>query len=133
MLKQYQALTGQQHPAATIAQNNSLANTGFTASTNPGLTNVTPNAAAVAANQPNQFGFNPQASTAALNAAGFQDTPQGRAAAIAAGRGDLLGLPGNQVTPVVPPQAFAQSGLPEGRSVAFVSPTTVMPTSPTVV
>jgi hypothetical protein len=60
----------------------------FTAPTTAGgptpggtLTNVTPNAAATAANVANAQGFNPQASTAALNAQGFQDTPEGRAAA----------------------------------------------------
>jgi hypothetical protein len=62
---------------------NAPTTTGGTVQTQPQaqVTNVTPNAAATAANQTNQFGFNPQASTAALNAQGFQDTPQGRAAA----------------------------------------------------
>jgi hypothetical protein len=47
-------------------------------------TNVMPNPALAAANQTNPNGFNPQGSTAALNAQGFPDTPEGRAAAAAA-------------------------------------------------
>src|SRR5215471_5310434 len=89
MLQKYRDMTGQPHPAETIAAQQQQQ--GYTSPTT--LTNVTPNAAIAAANRPNQYGFNPQASTAALNAAGFPDTPEGRAAAIAAGRGDLLGMP----------------------------------------
>jgi len=137
MLKQYQDLTGQMHPAAAAAQGN-LGATGFTSP--GGLTNVTPNSAATAANAPNQFGFNPQASTAALNAAGFQDTPEGRAAAIRAGRGDLLGLPSTPITPVVPTNTGSPyisypnqvPGSNYGAATAFVAPTTVVPTPATV-
>jgi len=46
--------------------------------------NTTTNPALTAANQTNAQGFNPQASTAALNAQGLMDNPQGRA--IAAGQ-----------------------------------------------
>jgi len=93
MLQKYRDMTGQPHPSETIAAQQQQQ--GYTSPTTYSgtLTNVTPNAAVAAANAPNAYNFNPQASTAALNAAGFPDTPEGRAAAIAAGRGDLLGMP----------------------------------------
>jgi hypothetical protein len=49
------------------------------------------NPAAVAANQTNGQGFNPQLNTAALNAQGLQDTPQGRA--VAAGQTPVASVP----------------------------------------
>ncbi len=55
------------------------------------LSNVTPNAAATAANQTNNQGFNPQASTAALNQRGLLDNPAGRA--LAAGQPATTGAP----------------------------------------
>jgi hypothetical protein len=74
MLQKYQDATGQPHPAvaATNAAAQSAAGGGMAA---PATL------------------FNPQASTAAMNAAGYQDTPQGRAAAQAAGQGNLLQMP----------------------------------------
>src|SRR5215467_1165490 len=62
MLQKYRDMTGQPHPAELIAQQQQQ--TGF----NSPLTNVTPNAAVAAANAPNANNFNPQASTATLNA-----------------------------------------------------------------
>jgi hypothetical protein len=108
MLQKYKDITGSLHPLG--AQANAQGTNGFSS---PPLTNVTPNAALSAANQPNQFGFNPQASTAALNAAGFMDTPQGRQSAMAAGRGDLLGVtPAPQPQPVANPTPVPAPGNP---------------------
>jgi hypothetical protein len=143
-LQKYRDLTGQPHPAEALV-NQPRGDTGFTSP----LTNTTPNAAATAANQINQFGFNPQASTAALNAAGYQDTPAGRAAAVAAGQGNLLNAP-QVVRPTLPagpgaavplvntsPYLSSPNQVPGqnyGAATAypFVAPMTIIPTAPTV-
>ena len=57
--------------------------------------------------------YNPQASTAAMNAAGFQDTPQGRAAAMAANPA-LLQTP--QPPTVAAPEFVAPAGPPAGQN-----------------
>jgi hypothetical protein len=57
----------------------------------PVLTNVTPNPALVTANVTNPQGYNPQASTAAMNQRGLLDNPAGRA--LAAGQTQVLGAP----------------------------------------
>jgi len=72
MLDKYQDVTGVPHPAVMATQ-------AAQASAGGGM--AAPST------------FNPQASTAGLNAAGYPDTPEGRAAAIAAGRGNLLATP----------------------------------------
>ena len=89
MFQQYQQQTGQPHPlvAATQAAQQSAAGGGLTAPTTVPAVAAGPNL------------YNPQASTAALNAAGFQDTPQGRAAAQAANP-SLLQTPTPMAAPV---------------------------------
>ena len=94
------------------------------------LTNTTPNPAATAANQTNSLGFNPQASTAALNARGLMDNQQGRA--MAAGQTPVATTP-----PAYPGQyntAYQQgvvqpTGMPAtGPVVGTMIPTLPMPT-----
>jgi hypothetical protein len=90
MLQKYRDLTGQPHPAEGIAsQSQQQLNTGF--------------------NAPNTL-YNPQASTAAMNAAGYQDTPAGRAAAAQANPA-LLQTPVPAVQqPVGPTQTYVPPG-----------------------
>jgi len=116
MLQKYRDLTGQPHPAEALA-NQPQANTGFSAP----------------AGQPNLF--NPQASTAAMNAAGFQDTPQGRLAAQQSNPG-LLQTPqpgAQQQSFAPPPGGYAQSQPgtygPLTGNMPFMAPMTT-PTSP---
>jgi hypothetical protein len=100
MMQQYQTQSGKPYPdvAATLAAKQSQGVNGVVAPQTVAQTNVQPNLAAVAANQasPGGSAFNPQSSTAVLNARGLLDTPQGRA--IAAGQTPIA----NQGAPTTP-------------------------------
>jgi len=140
MLQKYRDLTGSAHPAEdAIRQQAGLPTTSpYTSPTTLQTNLATPNPALAAANQANASGFNPQASTAALNARGLLDNPQGRA--IAAGQVPVattpLAYPGQWNTAYQ--QAYPSGvGMPAtgpvvGQAVPFIAPTTVMPPTATV-
>jgi hypothetical protein len=120
MLDKYQDVTGQAHPIvqATQAAGASQQAGGMAA---PQTLNAGTNLARMnVPSGPNAQGFNPQGSTAALNAQGFQDTPEGRAAAIAAGQGNLLQTP----QPVAAPVTHAPStyGIFSGAMPSLATP-----------
>ena len=125
MMQQYQTQSGKPYPdvAATIAAKQSQGVNGVVAPQTVAQgqqTNVQPNPAAVAANQasPGGSAFNPQASTAVLNARGLQDNPQGRA--IAAGQTPVA-MQGAPTTPGLYNPAW-QQGIISGVGLPSVGP-----------